>query len=360
MSENQDPYLSTAVIVGRRHPLTQPLSRELFNVRQKVFSTDVPVLHASAKNAIPPPRADVRAWILWCTTGEFTDSPSDGDLKDRARRIVGSVQMMGASEAVVVTDFSVGEIDHFREQGLQFWRDWEPEEAQSFLSKAGVMRTRLVAYFQLVRQLAERQIPVCIVHCGSITGDSRTGEYEHSPVMETLFDMLWSGKLNFLPGDEDGWLPGVSSDFAATFLARMPQPVADRTKSIWLYDRRGLPMHEVIANAARDLGRPVPSRRVSAQAVKVMEWTGVLRRMGLESAARRLTRKRFDNQLEIGLASEMGLAWPDRREAMRLAADFFLRGKGVDPASVSRPPLERRQERPEKRSGTLAALPRSF
>lgn len=360
MADIPDSYLSTAVIFGRHHPLTKSLSRELFNVRQKVFLADVPALHAASNNAPPDPRADLRAWVLWCTATELTDHPTDGDLKDRSRRIAGSVQLMGANEAVVVTDFSVGEIDHFCDDGIQFWRDWTPEEMQSFLGKAGVMRSRLLAYFQLVQQLSARKIPLRIVHCGTITGHSETGEYEYSPTLASLFETLWSGQLKFLPGDDEGWMPGVSSDFATAFLARLPQHAPDRSISYWLYDRRGLPLSEVITNAARDLGLAVPSRRISAQVMKVMEWTGVLRRMGLETAARRLTRKRFDCSLEVDMAAEMGLVWPERRIAMRNAADFFLRSKGVDPASIRRPPIEQRAPLPEKKSKPLVSLPRGF
>ena len=55
-----------------------------------------------------------------------------------------------------------------------------------------------------------------------VIGDSRTGETTQFFGFAPIVEALWRGKMPAVPGGEAHWLPLVTVDFLAAFIARIP------------------------------------------------------------------------------------------------------------------------------------------
>ncbi|WP_150237072.1 SDR family oxidoreductase [Nocardiopsis quinghaiensis] len=179
---------------------------------------------------------------------------------------------------------------------------------------------------EAVRALAEREgIALSIVSPGSVIGDSTTGEAgQYIGLAESVED-LWRGRLPALPGSAATFVPVVTVDHLARFLAAVPEHDTGGPSAHWVLDDRTPHLHALLRGLADHLG-------VRAPRVAVPLW--LLRRLpraltGVEPETLSfLSEDRYDTASADTLARAAGLehppVWPAlTRWADRLVADRF-------------------------------------
>ncbi|MFD6950891.1 hypothetical protein A6A08_19310 [Nocardiopsis sp. TSRI0078] len=177
-----------------------------------------------------------------------------------------------------------------------------------------------------VRALAEREgVALSIVNPGSVIGDSATGEAgQYIGLAESVRD-LWRGRLPALPGSAATFVPVVTVDHLARFLAAVPEHDTGGPRSHWVLDDRTPRLHPLLRGLADHLG-------VRAPRATVPLW--LLRRLpraltGVEPETLSfLSEDRYDTASADALARAAGLehppVWPSlTRWADRLVAERF-------------------------------------
>jgi len=111
----------------------------------------------------------------------------------------------------------------------------------------------------LVRDAARtRGLPLTRIHPGAVIGDSRTGETTQWFGFAPLVEAAWRGKLPAVPGREHHWLPLVTVDFLAAFIARVPEFEETRGGSYMLLDDSSPQLVDLVAAIEAVAGPEVP------------------------------------------------------------------------------------------------------
>ncbi|MFI6485678.1 alpha/beta fold hydrolase [Nonomuraea sp. NPDC050663] len=160
---------------------------------------------------------------------------------------------------------------------------------------------------------AELGVPLSIANPSTVIGP---GQYLG---LASLIENLWNGRLPALPGGADVFLPVVTSDFFAAFLAEIP--AEPEGEAYWVLDDSTPNLPGLIAAVASHLGMGAPRRHVPV---------GLLRRL-----PRRLTgadpetlsflsSDRYPTASARALADRAGLRWPPVSDALRTWADDLV------------------------------------
>ncbi|WP_371494815.1 SDR family oxidoreductase [Kitasatospora sp. NBC_00374] len=176
-------------------------------------------------------------------------------------------------------------------------------------------------------------VPLTVVNPAVVIGHSRTGESGQYIGLAPMVEQLWSGNLPAVPGNRRTFVPVVTVDHLAAFLAAVPrydeEPLALHT--VLDPDTPSLP--ELIALVAHALGLDAPRLTVPV---------GLVRRLprALTGADREslsfLSEDRYDTASADRLAAAAGLVRPPVGEALgrwaeRLVTDRF----GAAPMSAT-------------------------
>ncbi|WP_304452992.1 SDR family oxidoreductase [Nocardiopsis sp. YSL2] len=217
-----------------------------------------------------------------------------------------------------------------------------PAEADRLYRERGAYEAAKIEADALVRDLAAREgVPLSIVNPSTVIGDSETGESgQYIGLAQTVRD-LWRGRLPLLPGGSSTFVPVVTVDHLARFLAAVPGhdsagagagPGAVRAH--WVLDDGTPPLHELLRGLAAHLGVRAPWGRVPV---------GLLRRLprgltGVEPETLTfLSADRYDTASADALARAAGLSHPPVWPALRLWADRLVAedfGDGPRPRPV--------------------------
>ncbi|MDX2968891.1 alpha/beta fold hydrolase [Kribbella solani] len=89
----------------------------------------------------------------------------------------------------------------------------------------------------VVKQTAtELGVPYTIVNPSTVSGHSGTGESEQQIGLAATVRDLWQGRLAALPGNAETFVPVVTIDYLAKFMAPVPTLDETRGKSYWVLD----------------------------------------------------------------------------------------------------------------------------
>lgn len=186
----------------------------------------------------------------------------------------------------------------------------------------------------LVRdRAAARAIPLTVINPGGVIGDSRTGETVQSIGFAALVEMLYRGKMPAVPGGRHTWLPLITVDFLADFLARVPEAPDAAGQDYALLDDRTPALAELLGLVARHLGVHAPRRRIPLALARRLQPS---RREELGF----LTDQRYDTAPTQRMAHHLGLTLPDivtsaLRSAEHVVASRFLSAPREPGASVT-------------------------
>lgn len=169
---------------------------------------------------------------------------------------------------------------------------------------------------------SELGLPITVVNPGVVIGDSRTGETTLFWGFADIVRELQRGKMLAVPGSARHWMPLVTVDYLAEFLASVPPCDVKPLTEYFLLDDRTPSLGAMMKIIARQLGVSAPRFHVPMPFVPTL-----LRIMGQAAKIEGLTfisTDRYDVTSATRAADEAGLVLPDIELAIRKNVDFLL------------------------------------
>ncbi|MFB4316495.1 alpha/beta fold hydrolase [Actinomadura sp. 21ATH] len=207
------------------------------------------------------------------------------------------------------------------ERRAALYRRWGAYEASKREADAAV---RAVA--------AAEGVPLTVVNPASVIGHSETGEAGQYIGLADLIGRLWTGRLPALAGTRRTFVPVVTVDHLARFMAAVPEHDGGPFRAHWVLDGSTPDLPDLVALLARHLGVRAPRALLPA---------GLVRRLpralsGIDPEALAfLAEDRYDTASADALADAAGLARPPVQEALRRWADRLV----AERFGAARPPL---------------------
>ncbi len=167
---------------------------------------------------------------------------------------------------------------------------------------------------QLVRARAqELGVPLTVANPSAVIGP---GQYIG---LGPFVEQLWNGRLPALPGGKDTFLPVVTIDYLARFLAEIPNYPAGEHH--WILDDSTPLLPELIRTVAEHTGVPAPRRTVPVALVRRLprKLTGAD-----PETLPFLSPDRYPTQSAYALAADAGLELPPVDEALHTWAEDLL------------------------------------
>ncbi|MGA6168364.1 alpha/beta fold hydrolase [Amycolatopsis magusensis] len=200
----------------------------------------------------------------------------------------------------------------------------EAESAKLYRSKGAYEGSKTEADAAVRVLAAQLGIPLTVVNPSSVIGHSTTGEAGQYLGLAELVRDLWTGKLPALPGTARTFVPVVTVDYFAEFMATLTEcGPGDRH---WVLDEKTPDLPKLVRLLAEHLGVRAPKFRVPV---------GLVRRLpsSLTGANPETLTFLAEDRYDTESARAVGLRQPPveialRRWADRLVADGF----GATPA----------------------------
>lgn len=183
----------------------------------------------------------------------------------------------------------------------------------------------------LVRRARAKGLPAIIVNPSTVIGHAETGEAHQMFGIEGLVRGLQTGSLSAVPGRPGDWIPLVTIDYLAHFLARAPLLSWSAGEDFTILHQGTPDLARLIAVIADELGKRAPRRHVPLWLLKPLLKAGLDRKTGTPAEALAFINSyRFDTSTAERAAVELGLAHPDieralRRSVRHLAAAWLAR-----------------------------------
>ena len=115
---------------------------------------------------------------------------------------------------------------------------------------------------------AELGVPITIVNPSTVSGVASTGESNQQVGLATSLRDLWFGKLPALPGNGDTFVPVVTVDHLARFMALVPTVPEAAGRSYWVLDDGTPALPDLLAEVGRHYQVAVPRLRVPVGVIK--------------------------------------------------------------------------------------------
>lgn len=165
----------------------------------------------------------------------------------------------------------------------------------------------------------ERGIPYAIVNPSTVIGDSDTGETTQFIGLAAMVHDLNRGKLPVIPGGKDVWVPVVTADYFARFLAAVPEH-AEPGAALWVLDEETPLFGDLLRTVAQTLGVRAPRLHVPI---------GLIRRLPARLTGADpetlgfLSADRYPTESARVLAERAGLTFPPLPQALRAWVDYL-------------------------------------
>ncbi|MEV0649494.1 alpha/beta fold hydrolase [Phytomonospora sp. NPDC050363] len=179
---------------------------------------------------------------------------------------------------------------------------------------------------------AELGVPLTVVNPSSVIGHSVTGESGQYIGLAALVEQLWTGRLPALPGTARTFVPVVTVDHLAAFMAAIPDHDGDPGGAHWVLDERTPHLPELVGLLAGHLGVPAPKRLVPVSLVRRLP--KAVTRAEPETLGF-LTEDRYDTATAERIADSAGLRQAPVETALRRWADRLVAdGFGAAPSAL--------------------------
>lgn len=180
----------------------------------------------------------------------------------------------------------------------------------------------------LIRRARAQGLPVTIVNPATVLGHAETGEAHQLFGIEGLIRGLSNGSLAAVPGKPDDWLPFVSIDYLAAFLARAPLKTSSIGEDFTLLHQGTPRLMATLAIIAEELKKKPPRRHVPLWLLRPLLKAGLDRLTGTPvDALGFINAFRFDTSTAERAAVEIGLPPSDIEQALRLSVRHFTAAK---------------------------------
>ncbi len=198
---------------------------------------------------------------------------------------------------------------------------WSDDHRAAVYAELGAYEASKVESDAIFQALAtERGIPWTIVNPSSVIGDSETGESDQLIGLAGTVEQLWDGTAAALPGDETTFLPVVTVDYFAAFMAAAAIDPDAAGTAYWVLDDATPPLADLLTHVGRHLGANVPRLRLPVGVItRLPRWVTKAdpETLGFMSSDRYPTASAFD------LASRHGLRMPDVHVSLERWSDHL-------------------------------------
>lgn len=136
---------------------------------------------------------------------------------------------------------------------------WSDEHRAAVYAKLGGYEASKVesdAIFQA--RCIERGIPWTVVNPATVIGDSLTGESDQHIGIATTIEQMWQGTATALPAGDSTFVPVLTVDYLAAFMAAAAVDPDAVSRSYWVLD-----------DATPPLAEPRPNRRPSPSSPRI-------------------------------------------------------------------------------------------
>ncbi|MDD7836459.1 SDR family oxidoreductase [Paenarthrobacter sp. AB444] len=164
-------------------------------------------------------------------------------------------------------------------------------------------------------------IPFTMVNPATVIGDSVNGESGQVVGLATTVLDLFHGKLPALPGNDRTFLPVVTADYLASFMALIPAKAEAENASYWVLDEATPPLPQLLAMLGQHLNVKVPRLRIPS---------GLLKRLPAKLTGADpetltfLSEDRYPTTAALALAEASGLHHPPVEVALKRWADYLV------------------------------------
>jgi nucleoside-diphosphate-sugar epimerase/pimeloyl-ACP methyl ester carboxylesterase len=164
-------------------------------------------------------------------------------------------------------------------------------------------------------------VPLTLVNPATVIGHSRTGEAGQYIGLAEMVERLWNGRLPALAGSRRTFLPVVTVDHLARFLAAVPAHDDAPLQAHWVLDSATPELPDLIALLARHLGVRPP--RATLPVGLVRRLPRALTRTDPETLTF-LSEERYDTASADALSAAAGFSHPPVADALRHWADRLV------------------------------------
>ncbi|WP_437299205.1 SDR family oxidoreductase [Sorangium sp. So ce426] len=177
------------------------------------------------------------------------------------------------------------------------------------------------SFLAVRRFAAERGLRWTAVHPSSVIGDSRTGETTQLTGVGEMVEQLWRGRLPALAGSERTFLPLVTVDYLARFLASVPERPETAEQDLCVLDQATPRLPALVRGIAAHLRRSPPAWVLPLGLVRLLPeaLTGVTR----ESLSF-LAEDVYDTSAAEAHARAVGLVMPPIHASVERWCDYLV------------------------------------
>lgn len=194
------------------------------------------------------------------------------------------------------------------------------EKRKLFAQHGAYEASKIIEYVLLRGELQRLSVPYSIVHPATVIGESSTGETQQYIGLAQTMKELFYGELPALLGHEDVFLPVITVDYVAQFMAQLVDFPESRGQEYCLLDQDTPKMHALLRWAGRYMGVQVPRRTLSVNVLKAVP-RFVLGEQ--KEALSFLTSESYDTASADALAERMHLPKPPIFEALSKWLDWM-------------------------------------
>ena len=198
---------------------------------------------------------------------------------------------------------------------------WSEEHRTAVYAELGGYEASKVesdAVFQA--RARERGVPWTIANPASVIGDSVTGESDQHLGLASTIEQIWDGTAAALPGGEATFLPVVTVDYLAAFMAAAAVDPDAVGKAYWILDDATPPLADLLTQVGRHLGAKVPRLKMPVSVIKRLpQW---VTRADPETLGF-LSADRYPTASAVELADRHGIPLPDVRVSLERWADYL-------------------------------------
>ncbi|NUP12238.1 MAG: alpha/beta fold hydrolase [Polyangiaceae bacterium] len=205
----------------------------------------------------------------------------------------------------------------------------DDERKRLYRDHGGYEASKHESYLAVRAFAHAHELPWTAVHPSSVIGDARTGETTQTTGFGDLVARLFCGQLPALVGSARTFLPLVTVDYLARFLATVPERAETEGEDLCVLDPETPDLPVLVRQIADHLGVAAPRMILPVGLVRALP----AKLTGIEPESLRfLSEERYDIASAEAHAGAVGLARPPIERAVRRWSDFLVSTRfGDDP-----------------------------
>ncbi|MEV4013785.1 alpha/beta fold hydrolase [Nonomuraea angiospora] len=212
---------------------------------------------------------------------------------------------------------------------------WSDERRRETYEALGAYEASKVEADAVLQATADRLgVPWSVVNPSSVIGDSVTGESDQQLGLASSVKEIWQGTMAALPGGATTFVPVVTADHLARFMALLPLDEAAERSAYWVLDDGTPALPDLLARVAEHYQVRAPRTRIPVPLLKRLpQW---LTKADPETLTF-LSDDRYPTGPADAFAARHGLATPDVTTSVLRWADHLAAHRfGAAPAGRRR------------------------